>query len=740
VNDPVQEILLRLQGVKPTGQHQWQARCPAHDDQHASLCVGQGADGRALVYCQAGCSTFEIRKVLDLPWSAFFPPGSQSQQPSDRIVATYDYRDAAGELLFQVVRFDPKDFRQRRPDGSGGWLWELGETPRVLYRLPELLAAEASAWIFVVEGEKDADNLAALGLVATCNPGGAGKWSRLSDDSALHGRPVAILPDKDDPGRKHAQDVAARLTGKAAEVRIVSLPGPGKDVSDWIAAGGTGEQLLALVESGADAQPVEDKPESDGSDSGPDAIVPLGSRDPRTGRLVLSPRRTLPTAQAFVKEFCSHPDGRMLHCYAGMLLTWENNRYVEIEDNAIGNRLQRWLHEAMKYVFDRKTNKLELVDFDSNPGTVKAALDTIRTYTHLSASVPTPSWLVADSARPRAEEILPCRTLNLHIPTGKAMPATPGLFTTAALAFDYDAQAPLPTNWLRFLQEIWDQDQQSIDLLQEWFGYCLTADTQQQKMLLLVGPRRSGKGTIGRVLRKLVGEGNVVGPTTGSLAGPFGLQPLIGKSLAIVSDARFRGNDMPIIVERLLCISGEDALTIDRKHIGSVTMKLPTRFMLLTNELPRLDDASGALAGRFLILQMTQSFFGREDLDLTEKLIAELPGILLWALQGWVRLHQHGRFTQPASAESAVQAMEDLTSPVGAFVRECCDVKPGQRAWVDDLYSAWKSWCEREGRSAVTTRQTFGRDLGAAVPGITRRRGAGDVTFYDGISIKGGTV
>jgi hypothetical protein len=278
MDDPVQEILSRLQGVKPTGQHQWAARCPAHDDQHASLCVGQGKDGRALVYCQAGCSTFEIRKVLDMPWSAFFPPGSAAPERPSRIVAAYDYRDASGELLFQVIRLDPKDFRQRRPVGDGHWTWglsegtycqrpdgdwykadgnspvgegvrELPECPRVLYRLPELLIAEASAWVFVVEGEKDADNLAALGFVATCNPGGAGKWSRLSDDSALHGRRVAILPDKDDPGRKHAQDVAARLTGNAAEVRIVSLPGPGKDVSDWIAAGGTADDLTSLVEA-----------------------------------------------------------------------------------------------------------------------------------------------------------------------------------------------------------------------------------------------------------------------------------------------------------------------------------------------------------------------------------------------------------------------------------------------------------------------------------------------------------
>src|SRR5690606_6087501 len=182
-------------------------------------------------------------------------------------------------------------------------------------------------------------------------------------------------------------------------------------------------------------------------------------------------------------------------------------------------------------------------------------------------------------------------------------------------------------------------------------------------MLMLVGPRRSGKGTVGRVLTRLVGAANVVGPTIGSLAGDFGLQPLIGKSLAIVSDARFSGQKMPVVIERLLCISGEDMVSVDRKYLGAVNMKLPTRFVFLTNELPRLVDASAALAGRFLVLPLANSFYGREDTTLADQLIEELPGILLWALDGWRRLRERGHFVQPASGEEAIQQLEDLASP-----------------------------------------------------------------------------
>lgn len=413
-----------------------------------------------------------------------------------------------------------------------------------------------------------------------------------------------------------------------------------------------------------------------------------------------------------------------------------DNRYAEIEDDSMRHRLLPWMHEAVRMVPDKDAGWVA-EDFPANPATVNAALDSIKAYTHLPAATVSPSWLGDTSGRPPAAEVLPCKSSLLHLPEMRHLPPTPRFFTVNALDYDPIPGAGLPERWIEFLQGLFDDDMQSWDLLQDWFGYCLTGDTSQQKMLLIVGPKRSGKGTIGRVLTHLVGAGNVCGPTTSSLAGNFGLQPLIGKSLAVVSDARFSGDSIQAVVERLLCISGEDTLTIDRKHMTSVTMKLPTRFVFFSNELPRLNDASGALAGRFMILRLTNSFYGREDKSLTGKLLTELPGILNWAIEGWRRLRERGHFVQPASVEDAVRDMEDLSSPVGAFVRERCEVAPGMRAWVDDLYAAWKTWCEQEGRSIVTTKQTFGRDLSAAVPGVARRRGTGNTTFYEGISLKG---
>lgn len=186
------------------------------------------------------------------------PKCPKSQKP--KIDTTYAYKDAKGRLLFEVVRFEPKDFRQRKPDGKGGWIWSVKDVRQVPYHLPQLLAADPNQPVFIVEGEKDVLRLESLGLVATCNAGGAGKWpGELSPH--FDGRRVVILPDNDEPGRKHADKVAAALAGAGgAHVRVLCLPGlpPKGDVSDWLDAGGTVEQLLELV-----AAPGNDLPEDD---------------------------------------------------------------------------------------------------------------------------------------------------------------------------------------------------------------------------------------------------------------------------------------------------------------------------------------------------------------------------------------------------------------------------------------------------------------------------------------------
>jgi len=194
-------------------------------------------------YCHAcgrGGSLRELAGKLGL--------ANETANSKEDAMTTYDYRDETGTLLFQVVRKQGKKFVQRRPDGDDGWIWKLDGTRRVLYRLPEVLGRREEA-VYLVEGEKDADALAAQGLLATTNPGGAGKW-RDEFAEPLRGRDVVILPDNDDAGRRHAREVASSLAGAASSVKVVELTGlPQKgDVSDWLAAGHSPDELASLVE------------------------------------------------------------------------------------------------------------------------------------------------------------------------------------------------------------------------------------------------------------------------------------------------------------------------------------------------------------------------------------------------------------------------------------------------------------------------------------------------------------
>lgn len=252
-----------------------------------------------------------------------------------------------------------------------------------------------------------------------------------------------------------------------------------------------------------------------------------------------------------------------------------------------------------------------------------------------------PSWLDDQVAWNAAEclvctnGILPLRSLDTK-PT--LIAPTPALFTVNGLGFAFDPKAACP-QWLAFLSQLWPDDQadhveerepmRSIDVLQEIMGYVLLPETRFQKMFMLIGPRRSGKGTIARVIKQIVGPDNVCSPRLGSLAGDFGLQPLLRKTVAIIGDVRLsRRIDSAAIVETLLGITGEDPQTVNRKHLTAVDGHLPVRCLLLSNELPNLNDASATLPSRMILLRLRESLYGREDHDLTEKPTTEPPGIL----------------------------------------------------------------------------------------------------------------
>jgi putative DNA primase/helicase len=317
------------------------------------------------------------------------------------------------------------------------------------------------------------------------------------------------------------------------------------------------------------------------------------------------------------------------------------------------------------------------------------------------------------------------------------LPHTPRYFNQTAVPFDYDPAAKAGA-WLPFLEQLWPDDASSIEALGEFFGYVISGRLDLHKIMLVVGPTRGGKGTIARLLGKMIGPRNVAGPTLSSLSYDFGMAPLIGKPLAVISDARLDAKaNTSVVVERLLSISGEDTLTVNRKYRDQWTGKLPTRFLVISNELPRLGDASGTIANRFLVLLLTRSWLGQEDTGLEDRLTADLAGILNWSLAGLDRLVKQGHFTRPATTDEAIIALQDLASPVSAFVRDLCTVGPTEEIAITALYSAWRAWADDNGHKRTSV-QTFGRDLRSVVPGVRVRRprdGEERERHYQGVSL-----
>lgn len=260
-----QEILSRLPDARPSGDG-FVASCPlpGHSTPDGHLSVKDAGD-KVLVACHPGPHKYQdYCQAWGFDSLTYSNNGSSSET---KIIATYDYTDAHGKLLYEVVRYQPKDFKQRQPDGNGGWLWNLKNVTPVLYRLPQVIKAIADRQtVYICEGEKDANNLSNLGLIATTNSGGAEKW-RAEYVEVLANATVIILPDRDAPGQRHAAKVAATLHQKAKSVKVLELPDRDghqiKDTSDWLAAGGTVPELKDLATKTAEWKP----PDGAGPDS-----------------------------------------------------------------------------------------------------------------------------------------------------------------------------------------------------------------------------------------------------------------------------------------------------------------------------------------------------------------------------------------------------------------------------------------------------------------------------------------
>jgi putative DNA primase/helicase len=382
--------------------------------------------------------------------------------------------------------------------------------------------------------------------------------------------------------------------------------------------------------------------------------------------LLPSPALPMAVAREFVAESCLYEGKLTLRHWRGGWWQWRIAHWTEVEDRVVRGVLYRFTENAWWGAGD------ELKPWAPNKHKISDLIDALTGICLLPSEVDQPCWIDA----PDIGSVVSAAKGLLDVERRELLVHTPCYFNQTSVPFDYNAKAPEPRRWLDFLAELWPDQPDAIDVLGEWFGYVISGRLDLHKILLMVGPTRGGKGVIARILTAMIGRKNVAGPTLNSLGGEFGLAPLIGKPLAVISDARFAGKDASVVVERLLSISGEDTLTVNRKYRDQWSGKLPTRLHVLSNELPKLGDASTAIVGCMVLLLTTRSWLGREDYGLEPALQTELTGILNWALDGLHRLAvvNENIFTRVPEAEEAVTTMRDLASPVAAFVREQCEV------------------------------------------------------------------
>lgn len=356
-------------------------------------------------------------------------------------------------------------------------------------------------------------------------------------------------------------------------------------------------------------------------------------------------------------------------------------------------------------------------------GTVANVLQALEAVCHLESYTAIPAWLDQGAAWAPAHELLSVKNGLLHLPTREVRPHTPALLNLLALPYDHDPAATCP-EWDAFLRQLWPDDQQSIDTLHEWFGYCLTPDTSLQTILVLYTPSRGGKGTISRVLTALLGGKEQVAATSLQKLGTrFGKEGLIDKTLAVIGQVQLsRRTDVDAMLETLLAISGEDDVEVERKHLAAYTDRLPVRFMLLMTEVPQIPDPTGQLMNRLLLLGHELTFKGKEDRGLTGKLLKELPGILNHAVAGYHRLYARGHFEQPESGEVKLAEVRAQLNPFEGFLNAYFVRERGATVAKEVAQKLWESKHADYGEGFKGTADELGRLLKANWPEVDVRK------------------
>ena len=631
--------------------------------------------------------------------------------PQGRIVATYDYQDEDRRLLRQVVRFAPKDFRQRRPSGNGDrpWIWNVDGVRDVPYRLPELLEADPSETVYIVEGEKDVDRLRQNGLVATTNPMGAKKW-REEHSEFLGGRRAAVIADNDHDGREQVQLVAQSLSGKALSVKAVELPGlpDHGDVSDWLDSGHTVAELRELVDAAPLWSPPEDTPE------------------PTTGPAPISTNGVAPDGASSGEHLTDLGNARRLvalhgadlrYCHAWhKWLVWDGRRFSVDETAEVQRRAKdtvRTIYAEAGAASDDDTRK-RIADH-ARRSESEARIASMIALSESEPGIPArPDDLDTDPW------LLNVQNGTLDLRTGDLGAHDRANLITKLAPVDYDANAKAAT-FVAFIERILAGKPSLVSFIRRAVGYSLTGITWEEIMLMLYGGGDNGKTTFLELLREMLGDyaastppETFVGRRDGAI--PNDIARLKGMRFVSAAEAEEGKRLSESLVKRM---TGRD--TISARFMRGEWFDFRPEFKpwLATNHRPTVRGQDKAIWDRIRLVPFAVTIGPDEqDNTLPAKLRAELPGVLAWAVEGCLEWQRDGL---GASAEvvSATESYLAEQDTLGAFLDDACTQGEDRKVTAKALYAAYRQWCQESGEDPLTQR-TFGLRLSGR--GFTKGR------------------
>lgn len=595
-----------------------------------------------------------------------------------------------------------------------GHLHILKDTGRVRGASP-LPASEDP--VVIVEGMTDAAAAMDLGFVAVGRPSNKAGLQMLKD--LVRNRDVVILGENDEAGREGMVATYQTLEGVASSAKQVLPPEHYKDLRQWKNKTSlTHDEFLDHVEQ-AQFEPEEQK--------------------------VLPDAKGLTLAHAFLDSHYRLNGRYILRYDRGVWFLWNGMKYEPVDDKTyLRGPIHKWAYD--KYAIHTTAKGEEtLKPLDCNIGMVNNIMDAMMNPCPLPTHNP-PCWLNGVKGPDPNDCIVftngilvISRYLDGAPRSEYLLPLTPDFFTTFAVPFAFDETAKC-RRFKKMLKSNLDRNWDKTEMLQQWMGLNLTPSTKYHKMMLMRGPTAAGKSIIASLMGKMVGSDQWCAPNFQTLSSDFGLHNLVGKQVAIMSENRIpQRTDAMQALETILKITGEDTFDVQRKYLPALeSYQFPTKFTLTCNELPHLPDHSGAMKRRLLILDFPYSFEGQEDFDLPAKLEKELPGIILWALEGLRKLRQQGHFTVPKEMYESLREWQTTTSPMAAFVEECCEEDRDAETNKHEIFDAWNQWSQEHGMKPLSKSRMFERFKGNApfVRSDTYQKGGHKFSVFRGVKLK----